>query len=97
LIELATVIVSYRSREPLLECLAALAADVAAIPHETVVVDNDPVDDTLDAAARAFPVCAASPTARTSATRAAVNQGLAATSAEFVLVMNPDCVPEPGN
>ena len=96
MIDLATVIVSYRSREPLLECLAALAADVATIPHETVVVDNDPVDDTLDAAARAFPGVRGIANRENVGYARAVNQGLAATSAEFVLVMNPDCVPERG-
>jgi GT2 family glycosyltransferase len=96
LIELATVIVSYRSREALLECLAALAADLGAIPHETVVVDNDPVDDTLDAATRAFPGVRGIANRENVGYARAVNQGLAATTAEFVLVMNPDCVPAPG-
>ena len=45
--ELSTVIVNYRSSEPLLECLAALDADAAGIAHEIVVVDNDPSDGGL--------------------------------------------------
>jgi N-acetylglucosaminyl-diphospho-decaprenol L-rhamnosyltransferase len=94
--ELSTVIVSYRSREPLRQCLAALAADTAGLAHETVVVDNDPADGTLAVIAAEFPQVRGIPNAENVGFARAVNQGIAATSGEFVLVMNPDCVLERG-
>jgi hypothetical protein len=95
--ELSTVIVNYRSREPLRQCLAALEADAAGIEHETVVVDNDPGDRALEAIARDFPQVRGIPNRENVGYARAVNQGIAATTGEFVLAMNPDCVPERGS
>ena len=95
--ELSTVIVNYRSREPLLQCLGALEADVGGLAHETVVVDNDPRDGALPEAERRFPGTRGIPNAENVGYARAINQGIAATSGEFVLAMNPDCVLEPGS
>jgi hypothetical protein len=90
--ELSVVIVNYRSREPLLQCLASLEADAAGLARETVVVDNDPGDGALAAVAREFPGVRGVANRENVGYARAVNQGIAATSGEFVLVMNPDCV-----
>jgi GT2 family glycosyltransferase len=95
--ELSSVIVSYRSREPLLQCLATLEADAAGLAHETVVVDNDPGDRALEAIARDFPGVRGIANAENVGYARAINQGLAATRGEFVLAMNPDCVLERGS
>jgi GT2 family glycosyltransferase len=94
--ELSTVIVNYRSREPLLQCLAALEADAGGLAHETVVVDNDPADGTLATLAREFPQVRGISNADNVGFARAVNQGIAATTGEFVMAMNPDCVLERG-
>ena len=96
-VELSTVIVNYRSRAALLECIASLELDAGGIPHETVVVDNESTDGTIEAIQRTFP------RARTIANRdnvgfaRAVNQGIADTNGEFVLLVNPDCFIEHGS
>jgi N-acetylglucosaminyl-diphospho-decaprenol L-rhamnosyltransferase len=90
--ELSVVIVNFRSRGPLLECLAALEADAAGLARETVVVDNDPADGALEAVSREFPQVSGIPNRENVGYARAVNQGIAATRGEFVLVMNPDCV-----
>ncbi len=94
--ELSTVIVNHRSREPLRQCLAALEADAAGIAHETVVVDNDPGDGALESIARDFPQVRGIANAENVGYARAINQGLAATTGELVLAMNPDCVLERG-
>src|SRR5512134_2695720 len=89
--ELSSVIVNYRSREPLGRCLASLEADAAGLAHETVVVDNDPADGALEAVARDFPQVRGIPNRDNVGYARAINQGIAATTGEFVLAMNPDC------
>lgn len=92
LMELSTVIVNYRSRDDLLECLAALAADTTGMAHETVIVDNSPGDGALDAVAARFPDARGIANAENVGFARAVNQGIAASTGAFVLLMNPDCV-----
>ncbi len=97
LMQLSTVIVNYRSRQRLRMCLAALQADATGIAHETLVVDNDPSDGALEAVARDFPQVRAIPNQENVGYARAINQGIAATTGEFVLAMNPDCVLERGS
>jgi len=94
--ELSVVIVDYRSRGPLLECLAALEADAAGIAHEIVVVDNDPVGGDLLAIGRDHPGVRGIANAENVGYARAINQGIAATTGAFVLAMNPDCRLERG-
>ena len=94
--DLSTVIVSYRSVRPLLGCLGALQADTIGLAHEVVVVDNDPSAGALAAVAHDFPYVRGIPNQENVGYARAVNQGIAATSGEFVLVMNPDTFIEKG-
>ena len=89
--DLSVVLVNYKSRDALLECLRSLAADLGDAPHEILVIDNDSRDGTPDALARAFPRVRTIVNAENVGYARAVNQGLAATSGAFVLIMNPDC------
>ncbi|MBI1796167.1 MAG: glycosyltransferase family 2 protein [Candidatus Eisenbacteria bacterium] len=95
--ELSVVIVHYRSREPLLECLAALEADAAGITHEIVIVDNDPEKGAIAAAAARFPQVRGIANDENIGYARAINQGIAATTGDVVMAMNPDCVIEPGS
>jgi N-acetylglucosaminyl-diphospho-decaprenol L-rhamnosyltransferase len=96
--DLSLILVSYRSREPLLACLRALRTDAqtAGIRTETVVVDNDSRDGTLEALATEFPDARLVANRENAGYARAVNQGLAATAAPFALVLNPDCVVRAG-
>jgi N-acetylglucosaminyl-diphospho-decaprenol L-rhamnosyltransferase len=94
--DLSVIIVNYKARELLLECLAALVPDVAPLASEIVVVDNDPGDGAPQAVAARFPAVRVIANAENVGYGRAANQGIRATSGEFVLVMNPDCEPRPG-
>ncbi|MFP5578400.1 MAG: glycosyltransferase family 2 protein [Acidimicrobiia bacterium] len=94
--EVAVVIVSWNARRPLLECLASLAPAALAGELDVVVVDNASTDGTVDAVAASAPWarCIANPSNR--GLSAANNQGIAATTAPFVCISNPDVVYRPG-
>ena len=95
--DLSTVIVNYRSRRALLECLASLEMDAAGYAHETIVVDNDRADGALEEVARRFPKVRGIANTENVGFARAVNQGLAATTGEFVMALNPDCFIERGS
>lgn len=94
--DLAVVIVNYKSRDQVLECLASLAAGAGDLAVETVVVDNDSQDGTPEALARLWPGVRVLVNGANVGYARAVNQGLAATTAPFVMAMNPDCDVRPG-
>ena len=94
--DLSTVIVSYQSTRPLLGCIAALQADVIGLAHEIVVVDNDPSAGALAAVAHDFPRVRGIANQENVGYARAVNQGIAATTGEYVMVMNPDAFLERG-
>jgi GT2 family glycosyltransferase len=95
-IELSVVVVNYRSREVLIECLASLDVDTGGIRRETFVVDNDPSDGTLDVLTKTFPRVRGVANPENVGFARAVNQGIAATTGEYVLLLNPDCFVERG-
>jgi GT2 family glycosyltransferase len=91
--DLSVILVSYRSREPLLACLRALRTDATAagVRLETVVVDNDSRDGTPATLAAEFPEVRVIENRENVGYARAVNQGLGATAAPLALVLNPDC------
>ena len=93
---LSIIIVNYRSRAVLLECLASLEADAAGLETETLVVDNDSRDGTPEALAERFPSVRVLVNADNLGYARAVNQGIAATRGAYVMVMNPDCIVRQG-
>jgi GT2 family glycosyltransferase len=93
--QIAAVIINYKSRDALAEALRALATG-AGPAMEYVVIDNDSGDGTADMLRERFPEVRLIANRENVGYARAVNQGIAATSAPFVLVMNPDCVPRPG-
>lgn len=93
--DLSIVLIHYRSLDTLPRCLAALAAATSALQHETIVVDNHSRDGVADLLQRDFPGVRLITNPDNRGYAKAVNQGIAATRGEFVLVMNPDCFVEP--
>ena len=95
--DLSTIIVNYRSRDALLECLASLGDAAPGLETETLVIDNDSRDDAAAVVAREFPATRWIENAENVGYARAVNQGVRATSGRYVLVMNPDCELRPGS
>ena len=95
--DLSTVIVQYRSLDALLSCVAMLPEAAPGLEGEVVVVDNDPREGTRAALALRFPGVRVIENTENVGYARAVNQGIAATSGEFALVMNPDVTLRPGS
>jgi GT2 family glycosyltransferase len=91
-VTLDVVIVSYRSRELLRDCLASLRAHGPSRPMKVIVVDNASGDGTTEMVAADFPEVEliASPTNLGFA--AATNLGAKRGGAPYVLALNPDTV-----
>jgi GT2 family glycosyltransferase len=94
--QLSSIIVNYQSREPLLTCLRTLAENTAGLATETVVIDNSPGDGAAEAVARDFPAVRWITNPENIGFAQAVNQGIAASTGPFVLLVNPDCEFRPG-
>jgi GT2 family glycosyltransferase len=90
--DLSIVIVNYRSRDPLLACLASIPDSVRGLETETVMVDNASGDGSSEALAQWHPSVRLIQNDENVGFARAVNQGLRATSGDFVLLLNPDCV-----
>jgi GT2 family glycosyltransferase len=88
--EAAILIVTYNSEPEIAACIEAARRTGA----EILVIDNASRDGTVLAVSRLSVSCIANETNRGFA--AAVNQGVRATSAPYVLLLNPDAVLETG-
>jgi N-acetylglucosaminyl-diphospho-decaprenol L-rhamnosyltransferase len=87
------VVINYNARDHLLECMRSLRADGV---EEIVVVDNASTDGSLDAVAKLDADAVLVPTGGNLGFGSAANRGLAVTRGEYVAVLNPDVVVEPG-
>ncbi len=90
----SAIIVTYNSAESITQCLAALAGEDCDI----VVVDNGSQDETV---AKVEGLQAHHPVellriSRNLGFAAGVNHGVKAASGDFLLVLNPDAIAEPG-
>lgn len=92
--ELSIVVVSYRCRDLLRDCLASLAANRDDVDFEVEVLDNASGDGTIEAA-REFPWVRATELAENAGFARANNLGLARIRGRAVLVLNPDTVVPP--
>lgn len=87
--DLAVVVVNHNAGAYLLRCLRSVFERAGGIELEVVVVDNASTDGSADAAAEAFPEVRLV-RAPNRGFAAGVNRGIAATTAPYVLVLNPD-------
>lgn len=85
----AILIVNFNSGEHLARCLDSIAAQ--APDADLLVVDNDSHDDSERAASTQRPHVTLRRNAANLGFARAVNQGVAATRGDLILVLNPDC------
>ena len=90
IIDLSIAIVSYNTKDLLLECLRSVHAHTTGISVEVIVVDNDSQDGTVAALKDAYPAMRiiANPDNRGFAK--AVNQAVAVSCGRHVLLLNSD-------
>jgi|CXWL01.1.fsa_nt_gi GT2 family glycosyltransferase len=91
----AAVIVNYNAGATLPDAIASLARD-SSVDWEVVVVDNASSDGSADAVEAIAPWVRLVRNRENVGFGRGVNQGIAATKAPLVLLMNPDCAIEPG-
>jgi GT2 family glycosyltransferase len=89
-IDLSIAIVSYNTKEVLLDCVRSVHAHTTGISFEVIVVDNDSRDGTVPAIKNIYPAMriVANPDNRGFAK--AVNQALAVSRGRHVLLLNSD-------
>jgi GT2 family glycosyltransferase len=93
---LAIVIVSYNTRERTLACLRSAIAEPAGVPTGLIVVDNDSQDGSAEAIEQQLPTVTVIRSGGNLGFARAVNLGVAASGAEWILLLNPDTVVLPG-
>jgi N-acetylglucosaminyl-diphospho-decaprenol L-rhamnosyltransferase len=92
----AAVVVNYRAGPLLTECVLSVLADSSAGEVELVVVDNGSDDGSVDVLRKAVPGARVIVSPGNVGYARAANQGIAATRAPVVAVLNPDLTLEPG-
>lgn len=89
----SVVIVSYKVRERLRKCLESLRAQVGdAPPFETIVVDNDSGDGTVQELSPLFPEVRFIAMDRNLGFSIGCNRGASLAAGEWILFLNPDTV-----
>jgi len=88
--QVAVVIVSYNTRDLLLECLASVFESTKDASLEVVVVDNASEDGSYEAVRNVFPQATAIRNAENLGFGAACDQGMEGTGAPFILLLNSD-------
>jgi len=88
--QVAVVVVSYNTRDLLLECLASVVESTRGKSAQLVVVDNSSEDGSYQAVREAYPHATAICNSTNLGFGAACNQGFKATDASFILVLNSD-------
>lgn len=92
-VTVSAVLVSYNSAAYLPDCLRSLRAEGVA---DVVIVDNASADGSVRVAREADPEARVVETGANLGFGSAANRGVATTMAEYVLILNPDTVVEPG-
>jgi GT2 family glycosyltransferase len=89
----AVVIVNYQSYDELHGCLSSIERACGSV--SVVVVDHASRRDAADRLSQGFPNVQLRRVASNDGFAAGVNNGARATSSQFILLINPDCVLEP--
>ncbi len=88
--QVAIVVVSYNTRDLLLECLASVVESTQDRSAQLVIIDNSSEDGSYEAIREAYPHATAIRNSTNLGFGAACNQGFKATDAPFILLLNSD-------
>lgn len=90
--DLSIIIVNYRSRDKLANCLASLAAaDLGDLRYEVIVVNNDQRDDLSELNSHGLDL-EIIPSRRNLGMGGGNNLGLSRAQGEYTLILNPDTI-----
>src|SRR6185503_19382630 len=95
--ELAAVIVNYNAGADLRAALQSIAGEMAGRAWEAVVVDNASTDGSSEVVSEFAPQARVLRNSLNVGFGRGINQGVAASTAPFVLIVNPDCRLERGS
>ena len=90
--KLSIIIVSWNVKDDLLKCLSSLEENPPSESFEQIVVDNDSSDGTLDAVKQKCPEVITIANRQNRGFAAANNQGIQASSGQYILLLNPDTI-----
>lgn len=90
--DLSIAIVSYNTKEILLDCLRSIYAHTTAITFEVIVVDNHSQDGTVAALKEAYPAMSVVANSDNLGFAKAVNQAVAVSRGRHVLLLNSDTI-----
>ena len=90
-LEIAAILVNYNAGAELARALRSIADEMAGRAWEAVVVDNASIDGSAASVAEFAPMVRLVQNTVNVGFSRGVNQGLAASTAPLVLIMNPDC------
>ncbi|MFC1547077.1 glycosyltransferase family 2 protein, partial [Candidatus Neomarinimicrobiota bacterium] len=91
---LSVVIVSYNVREFVSQCLLSLYRSRFDESLEVILVDNNSSDNTVGTVRERYPDAIIIENQKNRGFAAAVNQGVAASSGQIILLLNPDTIVE---
>jgi len=91
-VDLTVIIVSWKVRELLKNCLTSIFKETSKINFEVIVVDNGSVDDTVEMLMGDFPRVKIISNLRNRGFAAACNQGIKQAQGRYILLLNPDTV-----
>jgi hypothetical protein len=89
--QIAAILVNYNAGDELRRALQSIADEMHELPWEAVVIDNASTDGSAAIPREFAPQVSLVTNRENVGFGRAVNQGIAATSAGRVLIMNPDC------
>lgn len=92
--KLSIIIVNYNVEHFLEQCLLSVRAATRSVSTEVIVVDNNSVDGSLQMLKDKFPEVKVIANAENTGFSKANNQGIAASTGEYILLLNPDTVVE---
>ena len=88
--DLSIIIVSFNTRDVLLDCLASIYAKTEGISYEVIVVDNASSDDSYIAISEAFPDVRLILNDLNKGLSYANNQGIRESTGQWIALLNPD-------
>ena len=94
--DVSILIVSWNVRDLLLRCLESLPAGAAGLTVETIVVDNASSDGTVEVVRMAFPAVQVIANSENRGFTGGNNQALAVATGDYLFLLNPDTIVQPG-